>query len=38
VGYIHLNPFRTGIVETVQALRTYPFTGHETFVQKLLYL
>jgi hypothetical protein len=28
VGYIHLNPFRAGIVETVQALRTYPFTGH----------
>ena len=28
VGYIHLNPFRAGMVETVQALRTYPFTGH----------
>jgi len=28
VGYIHLNPLRAGIVETVQALKTYPFTGH----------
>jgi len=28
VGYIHLNPFRAGIVATVPALRTYPFTGH----------
>ena len=28
VGCIHLNPFRAGIVETVQALRTYPFSGH----------
>ena len=28
VGYIHLNPFRARIVETIQALETYPFTGH----------
>ena len=28
MSYIHLNPFRAGIVETVQALKAYPFTGH----------
>jgi hypothetical protein len=28
VGYIHLNPYRAGIVETEKALRTYRFTGH----------
>ena len=28
VGYIHLNPFRARIVETIQALETYPLTGH----------
>lgn len=28
VGYIHLNPFRAGIIETLAALQTYPFTGH----------
>ena len=27
VGYIHLNPFRARIVETIQALETYPFKG-----------
>jgi len=28
VAYIHLNPFRAGITETLAALQTYPFTGH----------
>lgn len=28
VGYIHLNPFRGRIVETLQALESYPFSGH----------
>ena len=28
VAYIHLNPFRAGITETLTALQTYPFTGH----------
>ena len=28
MSYIHLNPFRAGIVETVQSLKAYPFTGH----------
>jgi len=34
VGYIHLNPFRAGIVKTVQALKSYPFTGHCALIGK----
>jgi hypothetical protein len=29
-----INPFRAGIVETVQALRIYPFTGHYALMGK----
>ncbi len=28
VGYIHLNPFRARIVESLKELKTYPFSGH----------
>ena len=28
VAYIHLNPYRAGMIENLQALQTYPFSGH----------
>jgi REP element-mobilizing transposase RayT len=34
VAYIHLNPFRAGIVHTLQTLPTYPFTGHGALMGK----
>ena len=36
VAYIHLNPFRAGIVEDVATLKTYPFTGHSALMGKRL--
>ncbi len=35
VGYIHLNPLRARIIETTQALETYPFTGHCALMGKM---
>ncbi len=32
VGYIHLNPFRAKMVNDVEALQKYPFTGHSTLM------
>jgi REP element-mobilizing transposase RayT len=32
VAYIHLNPFRAGIVGDVTALKRYPFTGHSALM------
>ncbi|MBW1790597.1 MAG: transposase, partial [Deltaproteobacteria bacterium] len=34
VAYIHLNPFRAGIVEDVASLRTFPYTGHSALMGK----
>ena len=34
VAYIHLNPFRAGIVKDVTALKSYPFTGYSTLMGK----
>jgi hypothetical protein len=30
--YIHLNPFRAGIVQTVEDLHDYPYTGHSAIM------
>jgi putative transposase len=34
IAYIHLNPFRSGIVEDVEALKAYPYTGHSALMGK----
>jgi len=34
VAYIHLNPFRAGIVADIAALKVYPFTGHSALMGK----
>ncbi len=34
VAYIHLNPFRAGIVADVAALKVHPFTGHSALMGK----
>jgi len=34
VAYIHLNPFRAGIVEDAASLRTFPYTGHSALMGK----
>ncbi|MBW1776747.1 MAG: transposase [Deltaproteobacteria bacterium] len=34
VAYIHLNPFRAGIVADVATLKVYPFTGHSALMGK----
>lgn len=34
VAYIHLNPFRSGSVETLQELQTHPYTGHGALMGK----
>jgi REP element-mobilizing transposase RayT len=34
VAYIHLNPLRAGVVNSVQALIAYPFTGHGALMGK----
>jgi len=34
VAYIHLNPFRAGIVRDVSALRSYPYCGHSALMGK----
>jgi len=36
VAYIHLNPFRAGIVDDVSALRSYPYCGHSALMGKKL--
>ena len=33
-NFIHLNPFRAGIVADVAALKDYPFTGHSALMGK----
>jgi REP element-mobilizing transposase RayT len=35
VAYIHLNPFRAGMVEDVAALNSFPFTGHSALMGKV---
>ncbi len=37
VRYIHLNPVRAGLVETMQALDRYPYTGHAVIVGRREY-
>jgi len=34
VAYIHLNPFRAGLVRDVSALRSYPYCGHSALMGK----
>jgi REP element-mobilizing transposase RayT len=34
VRYIHLNPFRAGIIPDLNALKTYPYCGHSALVGK----
>lgn len=34
VRYIHLNPLRAGIVKDVEALATYPYSGHAALMGK----
>ena len=34
MAYIHLNPFRAGIVADVAALKADPFTGHSALMGK----
>ena len=34
VAYIHLNPLRAGMVETLQQLASYPWSGHATLMNK----
>jgi len=35
IRYIHLNPLRAGMVETVEALDRYPWSGHPVLLGKL---
>lgn len=35
VAYIHLNPLRTCLVETLEELATYPWCGHAVLMKKL---
>ena len=37
VAYIHLNPLRAGVVETLEHLSTYPWTGHASIMNKVRY-
>lgn len=37
VRYIHLNPIRAKIVETMEALDRYPWTGHRAIIGKAQY-
>ena len=34
VRYIHLNPLRAGLVETIKSLETYPWSGHSVLMGK----
>jgi putative transposase len=34
VRYIHLNPFRAGLVKTIDELDSYPWCGHAVFMEK----
>lgn len=38
VRYIHLNPLRAGIAKDVEALASFPYTGHATLVGTIQYL
>lgn len=37
VRYIHLNPLRRGIVEDLEALSSFPYTGHAMLMGKIEY-
>jgi REP element-mobilizing transposase RayT len=37
VAYIHLNPLRAGLVETLQQLADYPWSGHAVLMNKVRY-
>jgi REP element-mobilizing transposase RayT len=37
VAYIHLNPIRAGLVETLQQLASYPWNGHAVMMKKVNY-
>lgn len=35
VAYIHLNPLKAGLVETLEALASYPWTGHAVIMNRI---
>lgn len=35
IAYIHLNPFRAGIIADVMELKTYPFTGYSALMGEI---
>ena len=37
VAYIHLNPLRAGIVETLRQLAVYPWSGHAVLMNEVVY-
>jgi len=37
VAYIHLNPLRAGLVESMDQLNAYPWTGHSSLMNKVSY-
>ncbi|TLU83899.1 MAG: hypothetical protein FDX30_06440 [Chlorobium sp.] len=37
VAYIHLNPLRAGLVENLQQLADYPWSGHSVLMNKVRY-
>jgi REP element-mobilizing transposase RayT len=37
VAYIHLNPLRAGLAETMQQLASYPWSGHAVLMNKVRY-
>jgi REP element-mobilizing transposase RayT len=37
VAYIHLNPLRAGIVQTLQQLTVYPWSGHAVLMNEVAY-
>ena len=37
VAYIHLNPLRAGIVQTLQQLSVYPWSGHAVLMKAIVY-
>ncbi len=37
IAYIHLNPLRAGLVDTLQELASYPWTGHAVLMRKVMY-
>jgi putative transposase len=36
IRYIHLNPVRSGVIKSFEALETYKYTGHSTLMGKMV--